>query len=37
MAKVSYSSLKLKLNTNVKTFNFNGSEIEVLQYLPVED
>lgn len=37
MAKVSYSSLKLKLNTDVKTFNFNGSEIEVLQYLPVED
>ena len=37
MAKVSYSSLKLKLNNNVKTFNFNGSEIEVLQYLAVED
>ena len=37
MAKVSYSSLKLKLSTNVKTFNFNGSEIEVLQYLPVDD
>ena len=37
MAKVSYSNLKLKLNTDVKTFNFNGTEIEVLQYLPVED
>lgn len=37
MAKVTYSSLKLKTNTEVKTIDFNGSNIEVLQYLPVED
>ena len=37
MAKVSYASLKLKLDTSIKTFDFNGSEIEVLQYLPIED
>lgn len=37
MSKISYSSLKLKTNTEVKTFNFNGHEIEVLKYLPIED
>lgn len=37
MAKVSYANLKLKTNTNVKTFDFEGTEIEVLQYLPIED
>lgn len=37
MTKVSYASLKLKTNTEVKTFDFNGNKIEVLQYLPVED
>ena len=37
MAKVSYASLKLKTNTEVKTFDFNGNKIEVLQYLPIED
>lgn len=36
MAKVSYANLKLKTNTNVKTFDFEGTEIEVLQYLPIE-
>ena len=37
MAKVTYTSLKLKTNTDVKTFDFNGKTIEVLQYLPIED
>jgi hypothetical protein len=37
MAKVSYANLKLKVNKEVKTFNFMEQEIEVLQYLPVED
>lgn len=37
MAKPTYASLKLKVNTDVKTFDFNGTEIEVLQYLPIED
>lgn len=37
MTKVTYASLKLKTNTDVKTFDFNGKTIEVLQYLPVED
>lgn len=37
MAKVSYANLKLKTNTSVKTFSFEGQEIEVKQYLPTED
>ncbi len=37
MAKVTYASLKLKTNTDVKTVDFNGKNIEVLQYLPIED
>jgi len=37
MAKVTYASLKLKTNTDVKTFDFNGKTIEVLQYLPIEE
>ena len=37
MAKVSYASLKLKTNTEVKTFDYNGNTIEVLQYLPMTD
>lgn len=37
MAKVTYTSLKLKTNTDVKTFDFNGKTIEVLQYLPAKD
>lgn len=37
MAKVSYASLKLKVNTEVKTFNWEDKEIEVLQYLPIKD
>lgn len=37
MNKVTYASLKLKVNTDVKTFKHENSEIEVLQYLPIED
>lgn len=37
MAKVSYTTLKLKTNTDVNTFEFNGKTIEVLQYLPAAD
>ena len=37
MAKISYTSLKLKINKNIKTINFNGVEIEVLEYLPISD
>ena len=37
MAKVSYANLKLKVNSDITTFNFNGTEIELLNYLPMED
>lgn len=37
MAKVTYASLKLKTNTDVKIVDFNDSKIEVLQYLPIAD
>lgn len=37
MNKVSYASLKLKVNIDVNTFDFNGATIEVLKYLPVQD
>lgn len=37
MAKVSYANLKLKTDKAVTCFNFLGQEIEVLQYLPIED
>ena len=37
MAKVSYANLKLKPKTTVSTFEFGGHEIEVLNYLPIED
>lgn len=37
MAKVSYANLKLKTNTEVKTINVNGTDIDVLQYLPTSD
>lgn len=37
MAKTSYANLKLKINDSVKTFDFNGNQIEILQYLPVDD
>lgn len=35
MAKVSYANLKLKVEDSVK--KIEGTEIEVLQYLPIED
>lgn len=35
--KVSYANMKLKVNTSVKTFDFHGQKIEVLQYLPSRD
>lgn len=37
MGKVSYANMKLKVKNEIKTFDFNGSEIEVLSYLPIED
>ena len=37
MAKVSYTNLKLKTKEEIKEFDFNGSKIEVLQYLPLQD
>lgn len=37
MIKTSYANLKLKVNTEVKTVNYNGNVIEVLQYLPIDD
>jgi hypothetical protein len=37
MNKISYTNLKLKLNTEVNTFDFGGNQIEVLKYLPLED
>lgn len=35
--KVSYSSLKLKINKDVETFQFEDSTIEVLKYLSIKD
>lgn len=37
MAKVTYTSLKIKTNTNVNIIDFNDAKIEVLQYLPMDD
>lgn len=37
MAKISYSSLKLKTNTEITKVDFNGSTIEILKYLPISD
>lgn len=37
MAKVSYANLKLKINTSVNTFDFEGQTIEVLKYLDSAD
>ena len=37
MAKITYTKLGLKTNTEVKKIDFNGNEIEILQYLPVDD
>ena len=37
MAKVTFSSLKLKTNNKVNTFTFNDKIIEVKQYLTADD
>jgi hypothetical protein len=37
MAKVSLTKLGLKVNQDIKTISFNGQEIEVKQYLPVNE
>lgn len=37
MNKVSFANLKLKVDKSVTTFKFNETEIEVLNYLPIED
>lgn len=37
MAKIPYSKLNLKINTDVSTFSFNGFEIEIKEYLPLEE
>jgi hypothetical protein len=37
MAKIPFGKLKLTKNTEVSTFEYEGNEIEVKQYLPVED
>ena len=37
MAKVSYASLKLKVDNSVETFDFQGNTIEVLKYLPIQE
>ena len=37
MAKVAFSTLKLKQNKDVKTFKIGDKDIEVLQYLPASD
>lgn len=36
-AKVAFSKLGLKKKDEIKTFTFNGQEIEVKQYLPTEE
>ncbi len=37
MAKVTYANLKLKLQENIKTFMIEDKEIEVKQYLSIND
>ena len=37
MAKIAFTKLGLKPNIEVKTFTYNNQEIEVKQYLPVQD
>ena len=37
MAKVSFNKLGLKLNNDVKEFQFNGCVIEVKKFLPIEE
>lgn len=37
MEKVSYSNLKLKVESETKSFDYKGQNIEVLQYLPIKN
>ena len=37
MAKIAFSKLGIKLNTGVKVLPWNDQEIEVHQYLPMEE
>ena len=37
MAKISFTKLGLKVNQDVKTIEYNGQNIEVKQYLPIQD
>ena len=37
MAKITYSSLKLKTKEEIKEIDFEGNKIEVKQYLPITD
>ena len=37
MAKVSFSKLGLKVNTDIETINFNNQDIQVKKYLPIND
>jgi hypothetical protein len=37
MSTISYTNLKLKKDNSINTFNFNDTEIEVLNYLPIND
>jgi hypothetical protein len=37
MAKVSLNKLSLKVNQDIKTIDFNGQNIEIKQYLPINE
>ena len=37
MAKITFTNLKLKMDTSVSVIKYNDSEIEVLKYLPIEE
>lgn len=37
MSRITYSSLGLKINNQIKTFDYNNKTIEVRQYLPIRD
>lgn len=37
MAKITFSSLGLKLNQEIKNIEINGKKIEVKQYLPIQN
>ena len=36
MAKIAYTKLALAPNKNIKSFDYNGQVIEVIQYMPLE-